>query len=76
MFCEALPVNSVEFLSEHLKGRFVTLYEECATISDRYLKFQLKWHHYCSYFLVDCNCNLSLIGLHPSDPIAADVVLV
>ena len=34
VFCEALPVNSDEFLSGHLKRRFVTLYEECATISD------------------------------------------
>ena len=76
VFCEGLPVNDVEFFTEHLKGRFVTLYEECATISDRYLKFQLKWHHHCSYFLVDCNRDLSLIGLHPSDPIAVDVVSV
>ena len=42
VFCECLSVNAVEFFTEHLKGKFVTLYEECATISDRYLKFQLK----------------------------------
>ena len=54
----------------------MTLYENCATISDHYLQFQLKWHHRCSYFLVDCNHDLTLIGLHPSDPIAVDVVSV
>ena len=78
-FCDSLPVSDIEFLSEHLKKRFVMLYEECAAISavsDRYLQFQLKWHHHCSYFLVDCNRELSMIGLHPSDPIAVDVVSV
>ena len=76
VFCDSLAINAVDFFTEHLKGRFVTLYEECATISDRYLTFQLKWHHHCSYFLVDCNRDLTLIGLHPSDPIAVDVVSV
>ena len=66
----------MEFFTEHLKERFVTLYEEYAIISDRYLKFQLKWDHHCSYFLVDCNRDLSLIGLHHSDPIAVDVISV
>ena len=58
--------------------KLVTLYEECATISDRYLhlQFQLKWHVHCSYFLVDCNQDLTLILLHPSDPTALDVVSV
>ena len=42
----------------------------------QYLKFQLKWHQHCSYYLVDCNSELSLIGLHPNDPIAVDVVSV
>ena len=52
-FCDFLPVSTIEFLTEHLKRRFVTLYEEGAAISaasDGYLQFQLKWHHYCSYF--------------------------
>ena len=52
-FCDSLPVSVIEFLTEHLKRRFVALYEEGADISaasDRYLQFQLKWHHYCSYF--------------------------
>jgi len=39
-FCDSLPVSTIEFFTEHLKGRFTTLYEECATLSaasDRYL---------------------------------------
>ena len=51
------------------------LYQECATVADKYLKFQLKWHQHCNY-LVDCNRELSLIGLHPNDPIAVDVASV
>ena len=41
---KTLPVSSTDFFTEHLKERFATLYEGCATITDRYLKFQLKWH--------------------------------
>ena len=75
-FCASLPVCSVRFLADGLKKEFVRLYEECATVADKYLKFQLKWHQLCSYYLVDSNRELSLIGLHPDDPIAVDVVSV
>ena len=78
-FCDSLSVSDIEFFTEHLKKRFVILYEENATrsaASDRYFQFQLKWHHYCSYFLVNYNRDLSAIGLHPSDPTAADVVSI
>ena len=74
--CASLPVCSVRFLADGLKKEFVRLYEECATVADKYLKFQLKWHQHCSYYLVDYNRELSLIGLHPDDSIAVDVVAV
>ena len=75
-FSAPLPVCSIRFLADGLKNQFMRLYEECATVADRYLKFQHKWHQHCSYYLVDCNRELSLIGLHPDDPIAVDVVSV
>jgi len=34
------------------------------------------WHGYCSYFLVSKNCELTEVGLHPSDPLAVKVVAV
>ena len=74
-----MPVSDIEFFTISLKRRFVILYEEYATHSTafgRYLQSQLKWHHYCSYFLVDYNHDLSVIGLHPSDPVAVDVVSI
>ena len=74
-FCNSMPVSDIEFFTEHLKRRFLILYEEYAArsaASDRCLQFQLKWHHHCSYFLVYYNRDLSVIGLHSSDPIAVD----
>ena len=44
----------IRFLADGLKNEFVRLYQECATVADKYLKFQLKWHQHCNY-LVDCN---------------------
>ena len=41
-FCDCLPVSDIEFFTEHLKERFVTLYDKYATLSaasDRYLQF-------------------------------------
>ena len=38
------------------------------------MQLQIKWHQHCSYFLVDKNMELSLIGLHSSDPIAESLV--
>ena len=67
---------SIRFLADGLKKEFMRLYEGCATAADKYLKFQLKWHQHCSYYLVDCNHELSLIRLHPDYPIAVDVVEV
>ena len=43
-------------------------------MKERYLQFQIKWQRHCSYLLVDKNYQLSQIGLHPSDPLAAEVV--
>ena len=66
----------ITFLADGLNNEFVRLDQECATLADKYLKFRLKWHQHCSYYLVDCNHELSLIGLHPNDSIAVDVVSV
>ena len=45
-------------------------------MKEKYLQFQIKWHRHCSYFLVEKNIELSLIGLHPADPLAEAVVSV
>ena len=45
-------------------------------MKEKYLQFQIKWHRHCSYFLVEKNAELSLIGLHPADPSAEAVVSV
>ena len=69
-------MSSLLFLTEQLKKQFARLYSAHSTGADKYLKFQLQWHQHCSYYLVDYNCELSLIGLHPDDPVAVDVVSV
>lgn len=75
-FCTSVPVSSLHFLSQQLKKHFIRMYDACSKGADKYLKFQLQWHQHCSYYLVDYNRQLSLIGLHPDDPIAVDVVSV
>lgn len=70
-FCISLPVNAVKFLAEHLKNLLVYMKKV-----PLHLKLQQKWYQHYSYFLVDCNCDLTLLDLHPSDPIAAGVVSV
>jgi len=75
-FCISLPVSSMQFFADQLKKQFVKIYSECATMADKYLKFQLQWHQHCSYYLVEYNRELSLIGIHPDDPIAVDVVSI
>ena len=45
-------------------------------MKEKYLQFQIKWHRHCSYFLVEKNAELSLIGLHPAEPSAEAVVSV
>ena len=73
-FCDSVNSVSVSFLTDHLQQMFVTLYEDCSKCKERFMQLQIKWHQHCSYFLVDKNMELSLIGLHPSDPIAESVV--
>ena len=76
-FCTSVIPNQLKFLSEHLQKAFIRLYEECSTLKERYLQFQIRWHRYCSsYLLVDKNCQLSQVGLHPSDPLAIEVAAV
>jgi len=75
-FCDSVSSVSVSFLTDHLQQMFVTLYEECCKCKERHMQLQIKWHQHCSYFLVDKNMELSLVGLHPSDPIAESVVAV
>lgn len=75
-FCASLPVCSIRFLADALKKEFMRLYKEYLTAADKYLKFQVKWHQHCSYYLIEYNHELSLVGLHLSDPIAVDVVHV
>ena len=75
-FCENLSPNTADFYVKHLQEMFEALYNECSTIKDRYLQFQLKWHKHCSLFLVERNLELSLMGLHPDDPLAEKVVSI
>ena len=75
-FCDSVTPVALSFFTEHLKETFLRLYEECSTLKERYLQFQLKWHSHCSYFLVLKNSELTDIGLHPSDPLAVKVVTV
>ena len=42
----------------------------------KYLQFQIKWHRHCNYFVVEKNLELPLIGVHPADPLAEEVVSV
>ena len=65
LFSESLTASSLLFLTRHLQESFVRIYNECSTLKERYLQFQLRWHSYCSYFLVTKNKELSDIGLHP-----------
>ena len=73
-FCDSVNSVSVSFLTDHLQQMFVTLYEECSKCKERHIQLQIKWLQHCSYFLMDKNMELSLIGLHPSDPVAESVV--
>ena len=74
MFCENVAPSTTDFFVKHLQEMFEVLYDECSTIKDRYLQFQLKWHKHCSLFLVEKNLQLSLLDLHPEDPLAEKVV--
>ena len=74
--CRRILPSQVAFFAKHLQEMFVELYNECSTIKDRYLHFQLKWHNHCSIFLVDRNQDLTMLGLHSSDPLASKVVSV
>ena len=76
IFCNFIVPNSIMFLAEHWHQIFVKLYGDCSTMKEKYLQFQIKWHRHCSYFLVEKNAELSLIGLHPADPSAEAVVSV
>ena len=76
VFSNSVAPNSIKFLTEHLHQVFVKLYDKCSTMKEKYLQFQIKWHRHCSYFLVEKNAELSLIGLHPAEPSAEAVVSV
>ena len=67
LFCESLTTGTLLFLTKHLEEAFVRIYNECSTLKEHHLQFQLKWHSYCGYFLVTKNRELSDVGLHPSD---------
>ena len=58
VFCNSIVPNSIKFLAEHLHQVFVKLYDECSTMKEKYLLFQIKWHRHCSYFLVEKNAEL------------------
>lgn len=75
-FTESLSPSQLLFLARHLKVSFVRIYNDCSTLKECYLQFQLKWHEYCSHFLVTKNSELSAIGLHPANPIANKVVSI
>ena len=69
-FCASLPVFSIRFLADGLKKECVRLYEECATVADKYLKFNLNGTNTAVIILLTTTGNC---GLHPDDPIAVDV---
>jgi len=68
--------SSTAFYVKHLQEMYEMFYSECSLMKDRYLQFQLKWHNHCSLFLLQCNQELTTMGLHPSDPLAEKVVSV
>ena len=74
--CSNIVPSSTAFYVKHLQEMYQTFYNECSTIKDRYLNFQLKWHNHCGLFLLNCNQELTTMGLHPSDPLAEKVVAV
>ena len=45
-------------------------------MKDQYLHFQWKWHNHYSLFLLECNQEMTFMGLHPLDPLADKVVSV
>ena len=51
--------------AHHLRDTFAKLYDTCGTWKDKFLQFQLQWHHECSVFLL-ANTNLAEIGFDPS----------
>ena len=75
-FCDSLVPSKLLFLTKDLQECFVRIYGEVSTAKERYLQFQLKWHNYCSYFLVSENRELSELGLHPADISAESIVSV
>ena len=70
-----IPSETV-FLIEHLQKMFVEVYQSCSTTKDKYLNFQFKWHHRCGMLLVDTNAQLTHLSLHPSDPLAVEIITV
>ena len=55
----------VHAFAHHLRDTFAKLYETCGTGKDKFLQFQLQWHHECSVFLL-ADANLAEIGFDPS----------
>ena len=41
-FCDSVTPVALSFFTEHLKETFLRLNEECSTLKERYLQFQLK----------------------------------
>ena len=71
--CSVDP-KALNFLAHHLQLAFARLFVECSTKKERYLHFQISWHKHCSFLLVEKNQHLTQLGLHPSDPVAEQVL--
>ena len=75
-FCSTVDLKSLSFLAQHLQEVFSSLFNECSSKKERYLHFQISWQRHCSYLLVEKNQQLTQLGLHPSDPVAGQVLKV
>ena len=54
-------------IAKHHRDSFVSLYDECKPARSCFMQFQLRWHSWCSAFLLEEKYTLEAINLKESD---------
>ena len=54
-------------IAKHHRDSFVSLYDECKPAKSCFMQFQLRWHSWCSAFLLEEKYTLEAINLKESD---------
>ena len=54
-------------IAKHHRDSFVSLYDECKPTKSCFMQFQLRWHSWCSAFLLEEKYTLEAINLKEND---------